>query len=88
VILDRDGQAPHSGIEGRSLRDGPGAQHLAGLEAQVEVERRRVMQLHDESRGRHKATAASGRRRRYTEDIALLNKHERTGPDPDKFDGR
>ena len=53
VILDRDGQAAYRRIERRSLRDGPGAQHLAGLDAQVEVERGRVMQLHDESRGRH-----------------------------------
>ena len=42
----------------RSLRDGPRSQHLTDLDAQVEMERGRVMQLHDESRGRHQATIA------------------------------
>src|ERR1700722_16483025 len=60
MILDGDGQAPHSGIERRPLRDGPGAQHLAGLDTQVEVERRRVVQLHDEPHDRHEPTVAPG----------------------------
>ena len=34
MIFDGDGQTPDSGIERRSLGDGPGAQHLAGLDAQ------------------------------------------------------
>jgi hypothetical protein len=60
MILDGYGQAPHSGIERRPLRDGPGAQHLADLDTQVEVERRRVMQVHDEPHDRHEPTVAPG----------------------------
>jgi hypothetical protein len=37
VILDGDGQAPHGGIERGSLGDGPGAQHLVGLESHTQL---------------------------------------------------
>jgi hypothetical protein len=56
VILNGDGQAPDRGIERGSLRHGPRAQHAAGLDAQIEVQPRRVVQLHDEPRCRHQAT--------------------------------
>jgi RTX calcium-binding nonapeptide repeat (4 copies) len=49
VVLDGHRQPPNRGIERRTLRDRPRAQHVAELQAQVEVQRRRVVQLHDEA---------------------------------------
>jgi hypothetical protein len=57
VIPDLYGKAPDPWIKGRTLRHSPGAQDLADLEPQVEMQRRRVMKLHDEARHRHDATA-------------------------------
>jgi hypothetical protein len=49
VVLDRDGEPPVGRIHGRALGDGPGPQHAALFEPQVEVQRRRVVLLDDEA---------------------------------------
>src|SRR3954453_3862194 len=48
MVIHRDRESPLRGIERRSLRHRPGAQRAADLEAQVEVQRRRIVQLDDE----------------------------------------
>jgi hypothetical protein len=58
VILDRDRQAANGRIKRGPFRDGPGAQHLADLDAQVKVERGRIMQLDDKPGDSHQATVA------------------------------
>src|SRR4051812_30400823 len=43
VVLDRDSQSPHGGIQGRPLRDGPGTEDATNLQAQIEVQAGRVV---------------------------------------------
>jgi hypothetical protein len=50
VIGNLDRQPPLAGVERRPLRDRPRAQDAAELEPQVEVQRRGVVELDDESR--------------------------------------
>src|SRR5919206_1455627 len=50
VVLDRHGEPALGGVERRPLRHRPRAQHAAHLEAQVEVQRGRVVLLDDEPR--------------------------------------
>ncbi|MGO9216453.1 MAG: helix-turn-helix domain-containing protein, partial [Streptosporangiaceae bacterium] len=47
--------------EGRAPGDRPGAEHVAEPEPQVEVQRGRVVQLHDETGGAHPATVPPAR---------------------------
>src|SRR6266567_1299421 len=49
MVFHRHGQPPHTRIERRSLGHRPRAQYPACLQAEVEVQRRRVMQLDDEA---------------------------------------
>jgi hypothetical protein len=50
MIVDRDRQSPDARVERRSFGHRPRPQHVTGLQAEVGVQRRRVMQLHDEAR--------------------------------------
>src|SRR5258708_20554457 len=56
VILDWHGQPPQCRIKGRSLGNGPRAQDLADLDPEIEMQPRRVMNLHDKTGRRHLAT--------------------------------
>ena len=49
MVLDRHGQPPDARIEGRPLGHRPRAQYLACLQTEVEVQRRRIVQLDDEA---------------------------------------
>lgn len=55
MIPGRHGKAPDTGIKRRPAGHRPGPQDLAGLDPQVEMQSRRVVQLHDEPRD-HDAT--------------------------------
>jgi hypothetical protein len=48
VVLDRHGQPPDRRVERGALGHGPGAQHRASLDAQIEVQCGRVVKLDDE----------------------------------------
>ena len=52
VVLDRHSQPPHGGIEGRPLRNGPGTEDATNLQAQIEVQAGRVVELDYEARAR------------------------------------
>src|SRR5258708_36352387 len=56
VVLDWHGQPPLCRIQGRSLGNGPRAQDLADLDPEIEMQPRRVMNLHDKTGGHHPAT--------------------------------
>jgi len=54
MVLYRDGEPPDRGVERWPLGYRPGTQHVARLQTEVEMQRRRVVQLHDKSRqGNH-----------------------------------
>ena len=64
VVLDRYGKPPDPGIERRPLGNRPRPQDLAGPDPEIEMERRRVVELHHEARHRHGATLQRARSRR------------------------
>src|SRR5258708_35397778 len=55
-LLDWHGQPAHCRIKGWSLGNGPRAQDLADLDPEIEMQPRRVMNLHDKTGRRHLAT--------------------------------
>jgi len=55
VVVDLDGEPLGRGIHRRALRDGPGAQHAADLQTQVEVVARGPVLLDDEGPRAHPA---------------------------------
>ena len=61
VVLDRHGQPPDTRIERGSFGNRPGSQDLAEPDPQIEMQRRRVMDLHHEARHGHGATLQPGR---------------------------
>jgi hypothetical protein len=64
VVADGHGQPAQCRIKGWPFRNGPRAQDLADLNPEIEMQPRRVMQLHDKTGGRHPATVPSAIRGR------------------------
>src|SRR5580700_1565325 len=60
VVLDRHGQPPDTGIERRPFGNRPRPQDIADPDPEIEMQRRRVVQLHHEARHRHGATLQWG----------------------------
>src|SRR5580698_9712755 len=50
MVLNRDGEPPDRGIERWPLGYRPGTQYVARLQTEIEMQRRRVVQLDDKSR--------------------------------------
>ena|SRR5580704_15072944 len=50
VVLNRDGEPPDPRVEGGPLGYRPRTEDVARLQAEVEMQRRRVVQLHDKTR--------------------------------------
>ena len=63
MVFDRHGQPPDTRVEGRPLGHRPGAQYLACLQTEVEVQRRRIVQLDDEAGQRGHRPSMSPRHR-------------------------
>ena len=73
MVLDRHGQSPRRGVERRALRHRPRAQHVADLEAQVEVQRGRIVKLNDKARhARHGNVRSVGDRRKRLALVAAI----------------
>lgn len=49
VVIHRHSETADPGVERRAFRHGPRTQHVAGLKAEIEMQRGRVMELHDEA---------------------------------------
>jgi hypothetical protein len=60
MIVDRDRESPDTRVERRPFGHRPRPQHVTGLQAEVEVQRRRVMQLHNEARPADHVTRLPG----------------------------
>jgi hypothetical protein len=56
VVAGWHGQPAQCRIKGWPLGNGPRAQDLADLDPEIEMQPRRVMNLHDKTGGRHPAT--------------------------------
>ena len=64
VVLDRYGKPPDTRIERGPPGNRPRPQDLANPDPEIEMQRRRVMELHHEPRHRHGATLQPGRSQR------------------------
>lgn len=56
VVLNRYGKPPDTGIQRRPLRNCPRAEDIANLDPEVEMKRRRIVELNHKARRRHAMT--------------------------------
>ena len=77
VVLDRHGQPPDTGIQRRPLGNRPRPQYLADPDPEIEMQRRRVVELHHEARHRHGATLQPGTAAHIIRTAALLRTQPR-----------
>src|SRR5580700_3763441 len=73
MVLDRHGQSARRGVERRALWHRPRAQHVADLEAEVEVQRGRIVKLYDKARhAAHGNVRSVGDRRKRLALVAAI----------------